>query len=317
MTTNRPDPPSTQAPDVTRLPLLDLWREKQRSGRVFHDPDLLVLHRASDPCGRAGWGTTYYSRAREEYKAGLVRDGLPGQGGFDVELMARLTIGRAGGLVIAANPNSLFPGHLVLFPEEKRPELAPGDLDDLFALAAGHPSWSFIHNMADAAASIVDWVHFQAYPVELPLQREVTRPLARRGHLRLSLTAEGCPTYALAAEAEGRDREALSTWAFALVEALADGLGAGEGQKIPCNLIASGGKVWVIPRSRSQTRHAATYLGALEMGGIFCLPSADSFRSYLPDALAAELRSATLAGDPAARERFESSAVRLLSGARP
>src|SRR5262249_51870857 len=158
--------------------------------------------------------------------------------------------------------------------------------DDLFAIAAGHPGWSFIHNMADAAASIVDWVHFQAYPIELPIQREATRPLARRGPLWLSLTPEECPTYALAAEAEGADRGALASWTLALVEALADGLGAGKSQKMPCNLIVSGAMVWVVPRSRSQSRHAATYLGALEMGGIFCLPSADSFRNYLPDALA-------------------------------
>jgi hypothetical protein len=76
-------------------------------------------------------------------------------------------------------------------------------------------------------------------------------------------------------------------------------------------LIVQDRRIWVLPRSRFQSRHAATHLGALEMGGLFCLPNADSLRGYLPGALREEVRSATLADEPETKARFEAVACDL------
>src|SRR4051812_21203126 len=215
------------------LPMLSLWHEVHHRGEVFHDPELLVLHPTSAPCGQYGWGTVFYSRAREEYKASLVKSGVPRPATFDLALMERLRMARVGGLLIAANPNSLFPGHLVLYPERQRAELAPEDLDDLFAIAGAQPDWAFIHNMEDAAASIVDWAHYQAYPVELPIAREDMRPLRSEGGVSLACSEDSYPAYALSLE--GSDLTRLSAWTFRLMTVLAGGLGTGG--RIPCNLI--------------------------------------------------------------------------------
>jgi hypothetical protein len=93
------------------------------------------------------WGTVFYSAAREDYKR-RVGDASKRSGAtFDLDLMRRVSMGRQGGLVIAANPNSLFEGHLVIYPEQKREDLSFDDLDDMSALAPSHPGFTFIHNI--------------------------------------------------------------------------------------------------------------------------------------------------------------------------
>jgi hypothetical protein len=277
--------------------LLDLWWEKFRAGLVRHDPDLLVLHRTEDGCGTYGWGTVFYSKAREDYKTRVGSLPEKSAATFDLELMSRLLFARAGGLNVAANPNSIVPGHLVVWPEEKRAELTLADLSDVSRLARAEGALTFIHNMERAAASIIDWAHFQAYPWEFPLARVAAgETIHESAGFRVSRLPETYPAYALVAEAESAER--LAAWLFGMLRAFASGAGRGS---VPCNIVWRGARAWLIPRSPSQTTLAATYVGALEMGGLFCLPNADSLRKYLPDALRAEVRGASIAGEPDAR----------------
>ncbi|HEV7903547.1 MAG TPA: hypothetical protein VGO96_06880, partial [Pyrinomonadaceae bacterium] len=281
---------------------LKLWEEKFRTGLVRNDPDLLVLHRTQDACGEYGWGTVFYSKAREDYKTRVGSLPEKRAATFDLELMRELQFAQAGGLNVAANPNSIVPGHLVLWPEEKRAELTLADLREVSRLAREQTAWTFIHNMERAAASIVDWAHFQAYPWEFPLTREACETLHEATGFKLSRLADAYPAYVLAVEAE-RD-EQLAAWLFGMLGAFAKGFGTSVegGERVPCNIVWRGaGRAWLIPRSLKQSVLAATYVGALEMGGLFCLPNADSLRQYLPDALRAEVRGASIADEPEMR----------------
>jgi len=348
--------------------LLSLWWEKQRATNlVRHDPRLLVLHGVEEACGAYGWGTVFYSKAREDYKTRVGSLPEKRAATFDLELMSRLLFARAGGLNIAANPNSIVPGHLVVWPEEKRAELTRADLFDVSRLARAEGGWTFIHNMERAAASIVDWAHFQAYPWEFPLARAEaceTIFLQETAGFRVSRVAETYPAYALAVEAEST--EMLSAWLHGMLRAFkmdaaramgrestesakgvagtagtesaagaedaesAGSMGSGTGASskvgaesggqrgVPCNIVWRGARAWLIPRSPGQTTLAATYVGALEMGGLFCLPNADSLRQYLPDALRAEVRGASIAEDAEMRAWCEraarETAVELCAG---
>lgn len=293
--------------------LLDLWWEKFRTtGLVRHDPDLLVLHRTEDACGSYGWGTVFYSKAREEYKTRVGSLPEKRAATFDLELMSRLELARAGGLIIAANPNSIVPGHLVVYPEAKSAELTLENLRDASRLAREQTAWTFIHNMERAAASIVDWAHFQAYPWEFPLTREPGELFYESADFKLSRLPETYPAYALMIE--GASVEGLAGCLFKMLRALAAGSAASAGERVPCNIVWRGGRAWLIPRSLGQTTLAATYVGALEMGGLFCLPNADSLRQYLPDALRAETRGASIADEPDMREWCEGVARESASG---
>ncbi len=303
------------AADADAPTLLDLWWEKFRAGLVRNDADLLVLHRAQEVCGNYGWGTVFYSKAREDYKTRVGSLPEKRAATFDLELMGRLLFARAGGLNIAANPNSIVPGHLVVWPEEKRAELTLADLTDVSRLARAHPASTFIHNMERAAASIVDWAHFQAYPWEFPLARvEACETIHESADLRVSRLAETYPVYALAVEAESAEQ--LAAWLFGMLrQAFAAG-GDEEGgpNGVPCNIVWQGARAWFIPRSLAQSTLAATYVGALEMGGLFCLPNADRLRQYLPDALRAEVRAASIADEPEARAWCERAALETARG---
>ncbi|HZG53297.1 MAG TPA: hypothetical protein VEZ40_14295 [Pyrinomonadaceae bacterium] len=280
--------------------LMALWWEKQRAtGLVRYDPRLLVLHGVEEACGAHGWGTVFYSKAREDYKTRVGSLPEKRAATFDLELMSRLLFARAGGLNVAANPNSLVPGHLVVWPEEKRAELTLTDLADVSRLARAAAAWTFIHNMERAAASIVDWAHFQAYPWEFPLARvEACETIHESAGFKLARLAETYPAYALAVEAESAER--LAAWLFEMLRAFAAGGETGL-ERVPCNIVWRGARAWLIPRSAGQSTLAAAYVGALELGGLFCLPNADSLRRYLPDALRAEVRGASIAGEPEAR----------------
>jgi hypothetical protein len=272
-----------------------LWWEKQRAtGLVRFDPRLLVLHGVEEACGAYGWGTVFYSKAREDYKMRVGSLPEKRAATFDLELMSQLLFARAGGLNVAANPNSIVPGHLVVWPEEKRAELTFRDLSDVSHLARTEGAWTFIHNMERAAASIVDWAHFQAYPWEFPLAcAEAGETIHESAGFRVTRLAETYPAYVLAVEAESAER--LAAWLHGMLRAFA--AGDEGGQSVPCNIVWRGARAWLIPRSPGQSTLAATYVGALEMGGLFCLPNADSLRQYLPDALKAEVRAASIADD--------------------
>jgi hypothetical protein len=284
------------------------WERHAETGLVRYDPRLLVLHAVEDACGEYGWGTVFYSKAREDYKTRVGSLPEKSAATFDLELMRELQFARAGGLNVAANPNSIAAGHLVVWPEEKRAELTLEDLRDVSRLAREQAAWTFIHNMERAAASIVDWAHFQAYPWEFPLTRAEGKTLYETSDFKLSrLAPETYPAYALAFEA--RRVEHLAAWLFEMLGALARGGEASARQHVPCNIVWRGeGRAWLIPRSLSQSVLAATYVGALEMGGLFCLPNADSLRQYLPDALKAEVRAASIADEPSMREWCEALA---------
>jgi hypothetical protein len=288
--------------------LLNLWWERHdATGLVRYDPRLLVLHAVEDACGEYGWGTVFYSKAREDYKTRVGTLPEKRAATFDLELMRQLQFARTGGLNIAANPNSIVAGHLVIWPEEKRAELTLGDVLDVSRLAREQPSWTFIHNMERAAASIVDWAHFQAYPWEFPLTRATAgeETIYEAAGFKLSrLAPQDYPAYALAVEAQREEH--LAAWLFAMLGAFATAGAASAGQRVPCNIVwRGGGRAWLIPRSLSQSVLAATYVGALEMGGLFCLPNADNLRQYLPDALRAEVRAASIADEPLMREWCE------------
>ena len=84
------------------MDLIELWNVKARQGEVLFDPDPLVI--CSSSLSRTDWGTVYYSSTRESYKSQV--SGSPNTS-FDLDLMARLHLADHGGLVVAANPNSL------------------------------------------------------------------------------------------------------------------------------------------------------------------------------------------------------------------
>ena len=201
-----------------------------------------------------------------------------------------------------------MPGNLVIWPEEKRVALTLADVRDLTRLAREHTAWTFIHNMEQAAASIVDWAHFQAYPWEFPMSHTdaCEETLYESGDFRLSRLAETYPAYVLSVEA--KREESLAAWLYGMLCALARGSEASGGRSVPCNIVWRGARAWLIPRSLAQTALAARYVGALEMGGLFCLPNADSLRSYLPDALASEVRQASVADEPDVRAWCEQAA---------
>lgn len=301
--------------------LMSLWREKHSAGLVRNDPDLLVLRPAAEAPEHYTWGTVFYSKAREDYKTQVSNLPPERAASFDVELMARLQIGRAGDLLIAANPNSIVPGHLVIYPEEKREDLTFEDLLDMCRLSREQAGWTFIHNMDRAAASIVDWAHFQAYPWQFPMEREMGEVVHETANLepeptgsclawrgKLSRLSETYPAYVLKLECESA--EDLALWLSEMLGALASSRQNGMG-RIPCNIVWRGTRAWLIPRSLSQSLLAATYVGALEMGGLFCLPNADNLRQYLPDALRAEVRQASIADEPAMREWCEQTGCEI------
>jgi hypothetical protein len=294
------------------VPFLEQWNELWRRQLVSFDPDILVLQRISRTDDGFGWGTVFYSAAREDYKrrVGEVRKGQ--QASFDLDLMRRVSIGRHGGLVIAANPNSMFEGHLVIYPEQKREDLSSEDLRDMCTLAPRHPLFSFIHNMERAAASIVDWAHFQAYPVEFPLSREPGQEALTSGAVVLSRVRPDYPAFVIVAEAFPR---LLARFLFDLLVSLRSGEAPGR-QRVPCNIIWQGRRAWVVPRSAAQSEHAAQFIGALEMGGLFCLPTADSLPTYLPGALREEVRRASLHDEPELRRWFEDKATAIASALR-
>lgn len=288
--------------------LLNLWWQKQATGLVLYDANLVVLHRVEDACGEYGWGTLFYSKAREEYKNRV--GSLPEKGTvtFDLELMSQLQLALEGGLIIAANPNSIIAGHLVIYPEEKREELTLADLRDMCRLAVEQREWTFIHNMERAAASIVDWAHYQAYPWDFPLAQEASETIFESARFTLSRLPDSYPAYTLQVSGES---ELLAEWLFDMLRALAAGNKASGWRRIPCNIIWRGARAWLIPRSLSQSVLAATYVGALEIGGLFCLPNADNLRRYLPDVLRAEVRQASIADEPETRKWCELTAQEI------
>lgn len=286
--------------------LLDLWWQKQSTGLVRYDPNLMMFHGLEDVKGNFGWGTLFYSKAREEYKNRVGSLPEKRAATFDLELMRQLELARAGGLIIAANPNSIVAGHLVVYPQEKHEELSLADLKDMCHLAAEQTQWTFIHNMENAAASIVDWAHYQAYPWDFPMAQEDAEAVFESSSLTVSRLPDSYPSYTLTAATE--NEEVLASWLFEMLRAFNTGAPAGAGKRIPCNIVWRGRKAWLIPRSLSQTTLAATYIGALELGGLFCLPSADSLRQYLPEALRAEVRQAGILDEPELRGWVEQTA---------
>lgn len=286
--------------------LLDLWWQKQATGLVRYDPNLMMFHGVEDSSGNFGWGTLFYSKAREEYKNRVGSLPEKRAATFDLELMRQLELARAGGLIIAANPNSIVAGHLVVYPQEKHEDLFGADIQDMCQLAAEQTRWTFIHNMENAAASIVDWAHYQAYPWDFPMAQETAETIFESSHLVLSRLPDSYPSFTLMASSD--NGEALAAWLHRMLRALKAGAPTGEGKRIPCNIVWRGRKAWLIPRSLSQTTLAATYIGALELGGLFCLPSADSLRQYLPEALRAEVRQAGISDEPELRGWVEQTA---------
>jgi Domain of unknown function (DUF4922) len=290
--------------------LLELWWQKHATGFVRYDPSLLVLHEADEVCGEYGWGTLFYSKAREEYKARV--GSLPEKAGatFDLELMKKLELLKAGDLIIAANPNSIVPGHLVIYPAEKRERLTLENVEEMGALARQQSQFTFIHNMEQAAASIIDWAHFQAYPWDFPISKEAGETIIESSGFTLACLTAGYPAYVLTVSG---DAKPVAQWLFQMLERLLNTGIADDGVMTPCNIIWRGDRAWFVPRSPQQTTLAATYIGALELGGLFCLPSADSMRQYLPEKLRTEVRQAGIADQRELRERCEQTAREIAS----
>ncbi len=288
------------------MDLLNLWKEKQSLGKIRFDADLLAISAASG--GRDyDWGTVFYSQAREDYKTKIKQ--TTRKTTFDLELMSGLKIAEFGSLIIAANPNSLFQGHLVIYPKKKSPELNFQDIYDLTRLAQTHAEQTFIHNMECSAASILDWAHYQAYPLVFPIEKEKGTLLGEFGNVKIARIAEDFPAYALVAES--LETEILTRWLLKILELLAENDNP-HGQKIPCNFIWRENHIWIVPRALNQSNLAASYFGGLEMGGIFCLPNADDFRRYLPDILRKEITRATLTCELETQKWLEDNALRLL-----
>lgn len=284
--------------------IVELWREKLAAGLIRFDPDPDVIGSSDE----GAWGMVYYSPAREQYKA-EVRD--KASASFDMELMERMHLADHGGLKIAANPNSLFPGHLVIYPRTQASELSRQDLIDISELAATTPDFSFIHNAEHSAASILDWVHFQAYAKRFPLADAAVHPLEQNGEISVSTVAADFPAYAV--RIEGTDLSKLVDLLYRIAGLLATDDNPHH-SRIPLNFIWAGNRVWVVPRALGQSGRAASYFGGLEMGGIFCVPHASEMQSYLPETLRAQVEEATFrAGAEAnARTWFEEKVKELL-----
>lgn len=286
------------------MELLSLWNEKHAAGKVRFDSDLLIIHSASKN-GNYNWGTVFYSQARENYKSRVKT----GKATFDLELMRELELGEFGNLIIAANPNSLFPGHLVIYPKIKSAELNFQDIYDVTRLAQTHTEQTFIHNREGSAASILDWAHYQSYPIVFPLETEEFILLGEFESVKVGRVAGNFPAYALVAEFS--EAKTVAAWLLKILELLS-GKENPHHKKIPCGFIWRRNRVWIVPRALNQSSFAATYFGGLEIGGIFCLPNADDFRRYLPDSLRREIAAATLACEPETQKWFEESALKLL-----
>jgi len=288
------------------MDLISLWKEKQAAGKIRFDADLLVVQPISG--GRNyNWGTVFYSKAREDYKTRIKQ--TERKTTFDLDLMRGLELAEFGNLIVAANPNSLFQGHLVIYPQKKSPELAFQDIYDITRLAQVQTGQTFIHNMERSAASILDWAHYQAYPVVFPIENETGAALGEFGQVKIARISDDFPAYALVAEFFEVER--VARWLLKILELLARSDNP-HGQRIPCNFIWRKNRVWIIPRASNQSKLAANYFGGLEMGGIFCLPNADHFRQYLPGVLRKEITEATLACEPETQKWFEDNALRLL-----
>jgi hypothetical protein len=284
--------------------IVELWREKLAAGLIRFDPDPEVIGDSEE--GR--WGTVFYSSVRERYKAEVRGKSSTS---FDMDLMERMHLADHGGLKIAANPNSLFPGHLVIYPTAQASELARQDLMDITELAFKNPDFTFIHNAERSAASILDWVHFQAYHTRFPLADARVDLLAENKGMIISTIEPKFPAYAIRVEGGSVSKLADLLHRISLVMSTDENP---HGSRIALNLIWSYDKVWVVPRGRSQSSRAASYFGGLEMGGIFCVPSASEIPSYHRKSLRTQVEEATFRTDAEidARAWFEEKVGELL-----
>lgn len=289
------------------MDLLSSWKEKQIMGKIRFDLDLLMIQPASTNQNSYNWGTVFYSQARENYKTQIKQSERKIT--FDLELMSELQIAKFGNLIIAANPNSLFQGHLVIYPKKKAMELTYQDIYDITRFALMHPEQTFIYNMKRSAASILDWAHYQAYPINFPIERKIGVSSGEFRQVKVGRISDDFPTYALVIQS--CETEIIARWLVKIIEMLA-GNNNPHRQKIPWNFIWKKDRVWIIPRALNQSNLAASYFGGLEMGGIFCLPNADDFRRYLPDVLRKEIIEATLTCEPDTQNWFEENALQLL-----
>lgn len=292
-----------------RMDLIEHWRKRLATGMVRFDDQLLEIRRAGTSGSAFPWGTLLYSEAREQYKTKVSQD--DGNPSFDIELMKELEIQTSGDLVVAANPNSLFEGHLVIYPKVKSPRLTFCDILEITKFAFEHQRHTVIHNMKDSAASITDWAHFQSYPISFPIESEQMEFIGSRGSLQVARISPEFPAFALVAEYD--DVEIVSRWLFQLLDLLFEGAEP-IGRPIPVNFIWKANRIWIVPRSADQTKLAAQYFGGLEIGGIFCLPNADELRNYLPRALKQTIIDATFRSEPLTQLWFEENALRLLQG---
>lgn len=276
--------------------ILELWREKNLAGSIRFDPDTRIVSESE----AGDWGVVYYSPIRESYKSEIKERPTTS---FDLALMDRMHLFDYRGLRVAANPNSLFEGHLVIYPRTKSAELEGDHFADITALAAEHADFTFIHNGDRSAASILDWAHFQAYATRFPLADEPINVLIKERGISLAEVSSDYPAYALRLEVESP--ETRSGMLRGIYETLSSQDNP-RGERIPVNFIWMGGIVWIIPRAKDQSERAARYFGGLEMGGIFCLPHRSDSEEYASELLRDEVRRATLRTDDesATREWF-------------
>lgn len=288
------------------MDLLSLWQEKLATGKIRFDDNLLVIQPNLTKQDYI-WGTVFYSKSREDYKTKVKK--TQQKTTFDLELMRHLQIAEFGGLIVAANPNSLFRGHLVIFPKKKAENLHFQDVFDITQFAEIQKNQTFILNMEHSAASILDWAHFQAYPIIFPIEKEKNVLIETFSNVRISRMNENFPVFALIVETS--ESEILTTWLLKILQLLAEKSNP-HGQKIPLNIIWRNNRAWIIPRALNQSTLAARYFGGLEMGGIFCLPNADDFRHYLPENLRNEIYKSTLSNEQETQKWFEENAIRIL-----
>lgn len=288
--------------------LLSLWQEKQKTGYIRYDANLLAIHIIADDL-IYDWGTVFYSQAREAYKTKVKHNNIKAT--FDLELMSMMYMADYGGLIIAANPNSLFKGHLVIYPQKKSPELCFQDLYDITHFAENQSEQTFILNMERSAASILDWAHFQAYPFSFPIEKEKKEIIKVFKKGQIARTSANSPAYALIIE--NFPTETLALLLFKILELLSKKENP-HGQKIPCNIIWRANRAYIILRAMNQSDFVATYFGGLEMGGIFCLPNADNLRQYMPEVLRSQIIQATLTCEKETQNWFEDITLQLVNG---
>lgn len=202
------------------------------------------------------------------------------------------------GYTVLVNPFPIFPRHFTIPAKEHTPQRIAGRTADMLALAAELPGYTVFYNGPRCGASAPDHMHFQAgnsdfLPLWQALEGAAMERVADDGRGTVLSLCTSLPMNVFVLDAASP--EAGERMFGRLYEAMP----AAEGEDEPMmNLLASGGRLVVVPRKR----HRPSFYGtegegcmllspaSVDMGGAFITPRRDDF-----DRLDAEVLSRVFA----------------------